>query len=134
MGLHLLNISNFKQTNVNGQHYLGILLEVIQKVRHFSKQHFLTPVHLCHLLKNDELWHDTEKCFLSICSFLSISHIKGCRNHIMSKDVEKLRNCCYNLCVHSLFHIDAQVLTSHFRKQWSYDALDVIVQLSQRHM
>ena len=37
MDPHLLNISNFKQTNVNGQHYLGILLEVIQKVRHFSK-------------------------------------------------------------------------------------------------
>ena len=54
--------------------------------------------------------------FLSIYGFLSISHIKRCRNQIISKDVEKLRNCCYNLCVHSPFHIDAQVLTSHFRK------------------
>ena len=42
--------------------------------------------------------------FLSIYGFLSISHIKGCRN------------CRYNLCVHSLFHIDAQVLTSYFCK------------------
>ena len=54
--------------------------------------------------------------FLSICGFLSISHIKGCRNQIISKDVEKLRNCCYNLCVHSPFHIDVQVLTSNFHK------------------
>ena len=54
--------------------------------------------------------------FLSIYGFLSISHIKGCRNQIISKDVEKLRNCCYNLCVHSPLHIDARVLTSHFRK------------------
>ena len=60
----------------------------------------------------------TQKLFLYIYSFLSISHIKGCRNQIISKDFdfEKLRNCCYNLCVHSPFHIDAQVLTSHFRK------------------
>ena len=54
--------------------------------------------------------------FLSMYNSLSISHIKRCRNHIMSKDVEKLKNCCYNLCVHSLFHIDAQVLKSHFHE------------------
>ena len=59
-------------------------------------------------------WH--RKIFFSIYGFLSISHIKGCRNHIISKDLEKWRNCCYKLCVHSPFHIDAQVLTSHFRK------------------
>ena len=34
-------------------------------------------------------------------------YVKGCR---------KLRNGRYNLCVQSLFHIDAQVLASHFRK------------------
>ena len=33
-----------------------------------------------------------------------LSHIKGCRN------------CHYNLCLHSLFYIDAQVLTSYFCK------------------
>ena len=78
---------------------------------------FLTPVHLRHLLKTDKLLHDTEKCFLlSTYDSLSISHIKGCRNQIMSKDVEKLRNSRYNLCVHSRFHIDPQVLTSHFRE------------------
>ena len=54
--------------------------------------------------------------FLSIYGFLSISHIKGCRNHIISKNVEKSRNCRYNLCVHSLFHRNAQVLTSRFCK------------------
>ena len=64
--------------------YLGILLEVIQKVC----QHFLTPFHLCNLLKNDKIWHGTEKCLLSIYGFLSISHIKGCRNHIISRDVQ----------------------------------------------
>ena len=78
------------------------------------KTAFLTPVHLCHLLKNDMAWH--RKFFLSIYESLSISHIKGCRNHIISKDVEKLRNCYYNLCVHLLFHIDAQVLASRFRE------------------
>ena len=60
-------------------------------------------------------WH-RKMFFLSIYDSLSISHIKGYKNQIMSKDVEKLRNCRYNLCVHSLFHIDAQVLTSRFRE------------------
>ena len=54
--------------------------------------------------------------FLSIYGFLSISHIKGCRNHIISKDLEKLRNCRYNLCVHSRLHIDTQALTSYVGK------------------
>ena len=54
--------------------------------------------------------------FLSMYDSLCISHIKGCRNHVMSKDVEKLRNCRYNLCVHSLFHTDTQALTSHFHE------------------
>ena len=51
-----------------------------------------------------------QKNVFYLYGFLSISLIKGCRNHITSKDVEKLRN------VHSRLHIDAQVLTSHFRK------------------
>ena len=62
------------------------------------------------------MWHYTERCFLSIYGFLSISLIKGCRNHITSKDAEKLRDCPYNVSVHSRLHIDPQVLTSHFRK------------------
>ena len=57
-----------------------------------------------------------KKCFLSLYGFLSISHIKGCRNHNISKDVEKFRNCRYNLSLHSRLHIDAQVLVSQFRK------------------
>ena len=60
-------------------------------------------------------WH-RKMFFLSIYGFLSISHIKGCRNHITSKDVEKLRNCRDNLWVHSRLHIDTQVLTSHVGK------------------
>ena len=76
----------------------------------------MTPVQLCHLLKNDELWHDIKEDFLSIYGCLSISHVKGCRNHIISKDVEKFRNCNYKICVHSRLHIDAQVLTSHVGK------------------
>ena len=60
-------------------------------------------------------WH-RKMFFLSIYGFLSISHIKGCRNHITSKDVEKLRNCRDNLWVHSRLHTDTQVLTSHVGK------------------
>ena len=95
----------------------------------------MTTVHLCHLLKNGKLWHDTEKCFLSLYGFLSISYIKGCRNHNISKDVEKLRNCRYNLSVYSRLHVDAQVLVSHFRKiveLWCF-ACDSIV-ISEAHI
>ena len=54
--------------------------------------------------------------FFSIFGCSSISHIKGCRNHIISKDVKKVRKCSYKLCVHSLLHTDTQVLTSHVDK------------------
>ena len=54
--------------------------------------------------------------FLSIHGFLSLSHIKGCRNHIISKDIEMLRNYHYNLCVHSRLHIDTLVVTIHVGK------------------
>ena len=36
--------------------------------------------------------------------------------HVISKEGEKVRNCSFNLCVHSLLHIDTQVLTSHVGK------------------
>ena len=48
---------------------------------------------------------------LSIYGFLSVSHIKGCKNHTILKDAEKLRNCRYNLCIYSRLHKDRQVLT-----------------------
>ena len=53
---------------------------------------------------------------LSIYGLLSVLHIKGSRNHSISKDVEKLRNCRYNLCIYSRLHKDTQVLTGHVGK------------------
>ena len=53
---------------------------------------------------------------LSIYGFLSVSHIKGCKNHTISKDAEKLRSCRYNLCIYSRLHKDRQVLTWHVGK------------------
>ena len=82
MGPYLLNISNFKQTNEmdNIDLSMNLIRGVIQKVRHFAKQHFLTPVQLCHLLKNDKLWHGTKKCFFYLYMAFKAYHI--------SKDVE----------------------------------------------
>ena len=39
------------------------------------------------------------------------------------QEVEKFRSGSFDLFAHSLFHINAQVLT----KLWNYDALDLVI-------
>ena len=102
-------------------------LEVHKKVYHLENSIFLTsPFHLCHtylffsstllpivsLIKRDKLWHDTKDIF----SIYGISYVNGHRNHIISTDAEKVRNCSFKLCVHSLLHIDKQVLICYVAK------------------
>lgn len=43
-------------------------------------------------------------------------HMVALSNYILSKLVQKVRSCCFNLFAHSLLHTDTQVLTRHVSK------------------
>ena len=43
-------------------------------------------------------------------------HMTGYSCHITSKEVEKARNCSFNVCTRTLLHIDTNVLTIHVGK------------------
>ena len=75
---------------------------------------------MCHSLKSDKLWHDTEDDYAYYAYYASkdveITLFKGCR---------KCQKIPFSL-KYAVLHIDTQVLASHVGKKPSYNALNMI--------
>ena len=76
---------------------------------HVTLCHFFSnsPVPLCHLQK---VTNCTKKQKIFFYIWL-LKHI-----NIIIKEVEKVRNCCFNLFVNSLLHINTHLLTNYVDK------------------
>ena len=93
--------------------YLKLHFVAIQKARHSPEpvsshvtlRSFATLCPMCRLRKVDKLYHKTEEDFLLYMGAVGY--------HIVLKEVEKVRNCSFNLFGNSLFRLsDLNVFAS----------------------
>lgn len=80
----------------------------IPLIRHKLSSFSQTPYLLCNWLDSDELCYETEEhIYLCLAVYADRSILK---------EVQKVRNCSFNLLTHSLLQINTQTVTNYIRR------------------